>query len=111
MEGELRGAAEGLTTDGALERRLFRVCTLMKHEVTGVSELAVTDVAGKQGIPQHALLVLCRVTLLEVTLFALVVAEDDVTLQALQRDLGSWGEGEGQGIRGQNSCIPASNLY
>ena len=62
---------------------------LVGHKVSGVGEVTVTDVAGEHGIPQDALLVLRWVTQLEVALPALVIAEDDVALQALQGELGS----------------------
>lgn len=92
VDGQLGGPAKGFATDGTLERLLLRVGPLVGHELGGAGEVAVTDVAGEKGVPQHALLILGRMTLLEVALLALVVAENDVTLQALQGELGSWWE-------------------
>lgn len=88
MAGELRRLVEGLAADGTLEGLLFYVGFLMGHELGGVGEVAVTDVTGEKGISQDALLVLCRVAGLQVALFALMVAEDYVALNALQGELG-----------------------
>ena len=59
----------------------------MGHELGGVCEVAVTNVAGKERIPQYALLIFCWVAQLQVTLFALVITEDYVALDALQGEL------------------------
>lgn len=60
----------------------------MRHELGGVGEVTVAHVTGEQGVPQDALLVLGRVARLQVALFALVIAEDYVALDALQGHLG-----------------------
>lgn len=88
MAGELRRLAEGLATDGALEGLLLYMGFLMRHELGGVCEVAVANITGEKGVSQDALLVLCRVARLQVALFALMIAEDYVALNALQRELG-----------------------
>lgn len=85
---ELRRLVEGLAADGTLEGLLFDVSLLVGHELGGVGEVAVANITGEKGVSQDALLVLCRVARLQVALFALMIAEDDVALDALQGDLG-----------------------
>lgn len=63
----------------------------MGHELGGVCELAVANVTGEKGVSEDALLILCRVARLQVALFALVIAEDYVALDALQGELGGYG--------------------
>lgn len=60
----------------------------MGHELGGVCEVAVTNITGEKGVPQDALLILCRVACLQVALFALMITEDYVALDALQGELG-----------------------
>lgn len=88
MAGELRRLAEGLAADGTLEGLPFDVGFLVGHELGGVGEVAVANITGEKGVPQDALLILRRVARLQVALLALVIAEDDVALNALQGDLG-----------------------
>lgn len=87
MNSELRRLVEGLIADWTLERFLLCVGFLVDHELRGVRKVAVADVTGEKGIPQYALFILCWVAQLEVTLFALMIAEDYMALHALQGEL------------------------
>lgn len=49
--------------------------------------MSITNVTGKECVPQYALFIFCWVAQLEVTLFALVIAEDYMALYALQGKL------------------------
>lgn len=60
----------------------------MGHELGGVCEVAVANITGEKGVSQDALLILCWVARLQVALFALMIAEDYVALDALQGELG-----------------------
>lgn len=59
---------------------------LVDHELRRVGELAITYVTGEEGVAQYALFIFCWVVQLQVTHLALVIAEDDVALEALQGD-------------------------
>lgn len=91
MTRELRRLLEGLPTDGTLEGLLLHVCFLVGHELGGVGEVAVANVTGEKGVSEDALLILRRVARLQVALFALMIAEDYVALDALQGELGGYG--------------------
>lgn len=65
---------------------------LVDHELCGVWELAVTNITSEKGVRQYALFIFCWVAQLQVTHFALVITEDDVTLDALQGELRCWRE-------------------
>lgn len=81
-----------MAADWALEGFLLYVGFLMGHELCGVCEVAVTNVAGEKSIPQYALFIFCWVAQLQMTLFTLVITEDYVTLDALQGELRCWKE-------------------
>lgn len=102
MARELRQLVEGLTANGTLEGLLLHVGFLMDHELGGVREVAVANVTGEKCVPQDALLVLYRVARLQVALFALVITEDYVALNALQGDLGCYREANKR--REKNYC-------
>lgn len=65
---------------------------LVGHELRGVCEVAITNITSEKGISQYALFIFCWVAQLQMTLFALVITEDDVALDALQGELGCWKE-------------------
>lgn len=67
--------------------------------------MAVTNVTGEKGVSQDALLILCRVARLQVALFALMIAEDYVALDALQGELGGYGNQIGGGLHVTYLCI------
>lgn len=87
MTGELGGPPEGLIAHGTLEGFLLSVGLLVGHEVRGVGKMAVTHVTCKKGVFQVALFIFYWVFQLHVAVFALVVTEDDVALDAVQREL------------------------
>lgn len=94
VNGELGRLLESLVADGTREGFLLNVSFLVGHELGGVGEVAVTNITGKQGVLQDALFVFCRVVQLQVTLLALVVAKDNVALNALQGHLRCYGKTE-----------------
>lgn len=60
----------------------------MGHELSGVCEVAVTNVTGEKGVSQYAVFIFCWVAQLHVTPFAFIVTEDYVALVALQGEPG-----------------------
>lgn len=87
MSGELGRPLEGLFADWTLEGFLISVGPLVGHEIRGVCKVAVTHVTCKKGVFQNALFVFYRMFQLLVSVFALVIAEDDVAFDAVQREL------------------------
>lgn len=83
VKGQLRGPPKGISTNGTFEGVLFRVGTLVGHELTGACKVTIADIAGEKGIPQHALLILCWVTVFKMPLFTLHVTENNMALYAL----------------------------
>lgn len=83
----------------------------MGHELGGVRKVAVTNVTGEKGVSQDALLILCRVARLQVALFALMIAEDYVALDALQGELGGYGNQIGGVACNLLMCCENTNKY
>lgn len=87
MTGELWWLVKGLAADGTLKGFLLYVGFLVGHELGGVCEVAIANITGKKGISQYALFIFCWVAQLQMAHFTLLITEDYMALDALERQL------------------------